>query len=79
MFIYSLHYDLIHILYCFVFIIFLLLLSHRIYLGLALSLQKEGPGVRTKECVTYLLESMEVLLTDLSKKATTFAENMSVC
>jgi hypothetical protein len=48
----------------------------RIYLGLALSLQKEGPGARLKECVSYLLEGMEVLLTDLSKQAATPQENM---
>ncbi|XP_076442616.1 uncharacterized protein LOC143281313 isoform X2 [Babylonia areolata] len=48
----------------------------RIYLGLALSLLKEGPGSRLKECVMYLLEGMEVLLTDLSKQAATPVENM---
>ncbi|XP_070181396.1 uncharacterized protein [Littorina saxatilis] len=48
----------------------------RIYLGLALSLQKDGPGGRLKECVRYLLEGMEVLLTDLSKQAATLHENM---
>nr|KAG5711922.1 hypothetical protein BaRGS_026363 [Batillaria attramentaria] len=48
----------------------------RIYLGLSLSLRKNGPGDRLKECVHYLLESMEVLLTDLSKKAATPEESM---
>ena len=49
---------------------------NRIYLGLALSVQKDGPGTRTKECIRYLLEGMEVLLSDLSKKAMAPEENM---
>ena len=43
-----------------------------------MSLQKDGPKERLKECVTYLLEGMEVLLTDLSKQAATPEENMLV-
>ncbi|XP_025103726.1 uncharacterized protein LOC112569887 isoform X2 [Pomacea canaliculata] len=48
----------------------------RIYLGLALSLQKGGPGDRIQECVCYLQEGMETLLTDLTKKAATPQENL---
>ncbi|CAC5388775.1 unnamed protein product [Mytilus coruscus] len=43
----------------------------RFYLGLALALQKEGPGARVKEAVSYLLEAMETLLTQNTKFAMT--------
>jgi hypothetical protein len=38
---------------------------------LALALQKEGPGARVKEAVSYLLEAMETLLTENTKNAMT--------
>ena len=62
----------------FVLLYILSSLSCRVYLGLALSLQKDGPKERLKECVAYFLEGMEVLLTDLSKQAATPEENMLV-
>ena len=63
---------------CFRIIIGQLCGLFRVYLGLALSLQKDGPGSRLQECVGYLLEGMEVLLTDLSKQAATSVEKMCV-
>lgn len=44
---------------------------HRFYLGLALALQKNGPGARAKETISYLLEAMETLLTQHTKTAMT--------
>lgn len=44
---------------------------HRFYLGLALALQKNGPGARAKETISYLLEAMETLLTLHTKSAMT--------
>ena len=38
-------------------------------MGLALALQKDGPGPRTKEAVSYLLEGMEMLLQKNSEEA----------
>ncbi|XP_067681719.1 uncharacterized protein [Haliotis asinina] len=46
----------------------------RIYLGLALALQKGGPGSRAKEAITYLQEAMETLLTENSKFAMSYEE-----
>ncbi|XP_011449083.3 uncharacterized protein [Magallana gigas] len=43
----------------------------RFYLGLALALQKNGPGPRAKETISYLLEAMETLLTLQTKSAMT--------
>jgi hypothetical protein len=37
--------------------IFFCTIIYRFYLGLALALQKEGPGARVKEAVSYLLEA----------------------
>ncbi|XP_041354400.1 uncharacterized protein LOC121372183 [Gigantopelta aegis] len=41
----------------------------RFYLGLALAMQKDGPGKRSVEAIGYLLEAMEALLTENSKQA----------
>ncbi|XP_056020814.1 uncharacterized protein LOC125651820 isoform X2 [Ostrea edulis] len=43
----------------------------KFYLGLALALQKNGPGARAKETITYLLEAMETLLTEQTNAAMT--------
>ncbi|KAL5007933.1 hypothetical protein ScPMuIL_013514 [Solemya velum] len=43
----------------------------RYYLGLALALQKNGPGGRSKEAIGYLLKVMEILLTKNSVEAHT--------
>ncbi|XP_061164365.1 uncharacterized protein LOC133173398 [Saccostrea echinata] len=43
----------------------------KFYLGLALALQKNGPGARAKETILYLLEAMETLLTQHTKAAMT--------
>lgn len=43
----------------------------RSYLGLALALQKDGPGSRSTETIGYLLEAMESLLTENTKAALT--------
>ena len=51
--------------------IFFCTIIYRFYLGLALALQKEGPGARVKEAVSYLLEAMETLLTENTKNAMT--------
>ena len=38
-------------------------------MGLALALKKDGPGVRAKEAVMYLLEAFETLMTERTKQA----------
>ncbi|XP_048244538.1 uncharacterized protein LOC124123872 isoform X1 [Haliotis rufescens] len=48
----------------------------KIYLGLALALQKGGPGSRAKEAITYLQEAVETLLTENSKFALSDEENI---
>lgn len=50
---------------------FMIFFIHRFYLGLALALQKNGPGPRAKETISYLLEAMETLLTLHTKSAMT--------
>ncbi|KAJ8308540.1 hypothetical protein KUTeg_013414 [Tegillarca granosa] len=50
----------------------------RSYLGLALALQKTGPGARSKETIGYLLEAMEILLTELSKSSMSDADPSAV-
>ena len=39
-----------------------IIFRHRFYLGVALSLQPEGPGARLKATIGYLMEGLEALL-----------------
>ena len=48
------------------------------YLGLALALQKNGAGDRTKEAIVYLLEGMESLLQHAVKAALEHGEPVFV-
>ena len=40
----------------------------RFYLGVALALQKDGPGKRLNEAISYLFEGMETLISKLAEQ-----------